>query len=143
MDKNDLVVLMNELFKPLGYKKKGNYWIATGDSLTKSVDLQKSNFSKQYYINYGFIINKLELTTRYHVHYRLSGSVTITQMLDLESNLNKEKEQTELKGIIIEKIVNKLQSINTEIELLEEVNKMPFLSTLPIVVKNYFNMRIE
>ncbi|MHA4739630.1 DUF4304 domain-containing protein [Dyadobacter sp. MSC1_007] len=57
MEKRDLQEMLNEKLYPLGFKRKGNFWTAKTEQLTKQVDLQRSNFSPRYYINYRFIIH--------------------------------------------------------------------------------------
>ena len=70
MEKNGLIKLLDEIFFPLGFKRKGNNWVFNGDELSKIVNLQKSNYSNAFYINYGYIIKSIELTTRTHVENR-------------------------------------------------------------------------
>jgi hypothetical protein len=67
MEKKDLIKLLDEIFVPLGFKRKGNNWVLNGDELSKLINLQKSNYSNAFYINYGYIIKGLELTTVMHI----------------------------------------------------------------------------
>ena len=74
MSKKEFIQWFNELLLPLGYKRKGNVWELSGKELLKVIDLQKSMYSSLYYVNYGYIITKLELDGLLsHVNFRLHG----------------------------------------------------------------------
>ena len=45
IEKNDLVQIINNLFFPLGFKRKGNNWIHKGEILTKTITF-KNLFSQ-------------------------------------------------------------------------------------------------
>ena len=51
MEKKDLIKLLDEIFVPLGFKRKGHNWVLNGDELSKLINLQKSNYSNAFYIN--------------------------------------------------------------------------------------------
>lgn len=76
MEKRDLINFLDEVFVPLSFKKKGNSWVMNGNELSKIINLQKSNYGTAFYINYGYIIKGLNLTTTTHVENRLSSSVS-------------------------------------------------------------------
>lgn len=59
MDFNDIKKSIFNILKESGYKKKGNrvYKIIEGNIIL--FDLQKSNFSESFYVNYGFYINDI------------------------------------------------------------------------------------
>lgn len=40
MEKKELASILNEIFVPIGFKKKGDYWVINGDEITKMVNLQ-------------------------------------------------------------------------------------------------------
>jgi hypothetical protein len=141
MDKKDLVQFLNDLFIPLYFRKKGNNWVFDNTELVKVINLQKSNFSNSYYINYGFIIKGLQLTTTTHVENRLYGN-NITNLLNLESEMVNNERFSELKKIISDKIINNIESINTSQDLKENLNKRPHLNDIPIVVHQYFNLEM-
>ena len=61
MGKKDLVIFLNELFTPLGFKKKGNNWVSNGKEVSRIINLQKSQFGNSFYINYGYILRSLQL----------------------------------------------------------------------------------
>lgn len=145
MEKKHLVKLLNELLIPLGYVRKGNDWTYAGEHLKKVVNLQKSGFSNLYYINYGFIIPTLQLITATHVGYRMGGmndaeTQRIRQLLSLDLNIDADQRKAELTQFINDKVINKLNAINTEIQLKEETEKLPYASMVPLVVIKHFNL---
>jgi hypothetical protein len=145
MEKKDLIKLLDEIFIPLGFKRKGNNWVLVGDELSKIINLQKSNYSNAFYINYGFTIKGLKLDTTDHVGNRLASSdkneqKIITDLLNLESKIPDDLRLSELKKFIKNKIVVQVQLINTERELLNELMKRPNLNDIPLVVKRHFNL---
>jgi len=145
MEKKDLVKLFDEIFTPLGFKRKGNNWVYNGNVLTKMLNLQKSNYSNAFYINYGYIIKGLELTTTTHVENRLASidkeeQKRITDLLDLENGINFEERISELKKFVSDKIVSDFKNTNTEDDILHNLKNRPHLNDIPLVLKRYFNL---
>lgn len=145
MEKKDLIKLLDKIFVPLGFKRKGNNWVLNGDELSKLINLQKSNYSNAFYINYGYIIKGLVLTTTTHVEDRLASidkeeQNRITDLLDLETGIPIDQRLTELKKFITDKIAVQMQSVNTESDLLSDLKKRPHLNNIPLVVKRHFNL---
>jgi len=145
MEKKDLIKILDEIFVPIGLKKKGNNWVQNGEVISKIINLQKSIHGNSYYINYGFIINKLKLTTTTHIENRLAANNTdeqkrITNLLDFDNDITLEVRITEIKNLIIDKIVSKILAINKEEDLLNELQKRPHLNDIPLVVKKHFNL---
>lgn len=149
MEKRDLMNLLDEVFIPVGLKRKGNNWVSNNkDVLSKIVNLQKSNYGNSFYINYGYIIKGLPLTTVTHVESRLAGAdrdenKKITDLLNLEVDIPADERLSDLRQIVTDKVVSKIQSINTEEDLLNELKKRPHLNDIPLVVKKHFNLGIS
>lgn len=61
MEKKDFVKYLDNLFKPFGFQKKGNKWYVESEELIKAINIQKSKFGDNYYLNYGFILKSLDL----------------------------------------------------------------------------------
>ena len=61
MKKKELSDAIGEVLIPNGFKKKGDYWLINGEEITKMVNLQKSQFSNRFYLNYGYIIKSIPL----------------------------------------------------------------------------------
>lgn len=75
MEKKEFIDLLNRVFIPIGFKRKGNNWVHNGEVLIKIVNLQKSNYSESFYLNYGYIIKGLELDgLRKHIAKGLGSS---------------------------------------------------------------------
>lgn len=55
------------------FKKVANVWQRKIDGYWVEIDLQKSNFSKVYYINTSIFIEKFELDKKARIKYLLGG----------------------------------------------------------------------
>lgn len=146
MDKKGLVNIISEMLIPIGFKKKGNFWIKIGDDITKMVNLQKSNYGNYFYINYGYILNCIPLDNEMmHIYNRVTSldveeRSRIHFLLDLDSQISDEERRKELSKILYDKLIVKVKGINTEAELLNELKRRPNLNDIPLTVKNYFNL---
>jgi hypothetical protein len=145
MEKKELASILSEILVPIGFKKKGNYWVVNGTEITKMVNLQKSQFSNSFYINYGYILNAIPLDGMMHIYNRVASTdkeenLRIDELLNLENNMSDEERASELKEILLEKLAHKISSINTEADVLEYLNKQPHLNNVPLVVKRHFNL---
>ena len=147
MEKKDLVNILNEMLTPIGFKKKGNNWVINGSMITKIVNLQKSQFGNVYYINYGYILQALPLGVfRTHVENRVGFStkeenLRLHELLDLDSNISDKERTNVLKEILQNKLVSKIQFINTEEDLSNELKKHPQLQlALTLAVKRHLNL---
>ena len=146
MEKRQLTNVLNEILISIGFKKKGNYWVINGDVITKMVNLQKSNYSNAFYINYGYILNSIPLgNLMMHVYNRVTSldieeRDRITALLDLESNISDEERIKVLKEILQSKLVKKIQAVKTEEDLLAELKKRPHLNDITLAIKEHFNL---
>lgn len=146
MQKKELVNILSEILLPIGFKKKGNYWIMDGAEITKMVNLQKSQFSNSFYINYGYILNAVPLNgLTMHIFKGLSSldsnkNARIKELLNLENDMSNEERASELKKVLLEKLVYKISSVSMEADILEELKKQPNLNNIPLVVKRYFKL---
>jgi hypothetical protein len=147
MDKKDLASLLNEVFGPLGFKRKGNYWVLNGYEITKMINLQKSQFGNRFYINYGYILRAIPLGNNVmHVFNGLGGSnkeeqERITSLLDIDTDVPFSHRREELKKLITDKIVLRIKQIDTTDDLLNELKRRPHLNDIPLVVKRYFDLK--
>ncbi|MFD1258283.1 DUF4304 domain-containing protein [Mucilaginibacter terrae] len=115
MKKDDLARILDDILIPFAFKRKGNNWLFNGNELTKIINLQKSNFSNTFYINYGYIIRGLELTTKMHVEDRLASGdkmeqQIITGLLDLEIEMPADQRLLGIKRLITNKVLMKVTS---------------------------------
>lgn len=145
MEKKELANILDEIFVPLGFKRKGNSWVLNGNELSKVINLQKSNYGNAFYINYGYVIRGLTLTTKTHVENRLASTdkedqKKITDLLNLENDIAESHRVSMLKNIITDKIVKQMQSTNTQEDLLDQLKKRSHLHDIPLSVKRHFNL---
>lgn len=146
MKKKELANTLNDVLAPAGFKKKGNYWIINGNEITKMVNLQKSQFNNVFYINYGYIINSIPLDNlMMHIFKRLSSKDAnennkIEELLNLANNLSDELRINKLKQVLNNMLIKEVVSVNKELDVLEEIKKLPTLNLVPLVVKKHFDL---
>ncbi len=149
MEKRELIKLLDELFIPIGFTKKGNYWIINGEQLTKLINLQKSNFGNFFYVNYGYVIKSIPLQKLTMHVFNGFGSIDVNEntrikeLLDLGNKISNEDRIEELKQLILYRLLPKIRAINTEADLLNELKRRPHLNDIPLIVKKHFNLILE
>lgn len=144
MNKKDLIALFNKVLSPLGYKRKGNNWIKSNNELYKVINLQKSYYSNLFYINYGYIIKELNLTTMMHIENRLAACDSekqkdITNLLDLDSEISESERSIKLKELINETVL-RMKKVNNINDLRDELKNRQHLNDVPIIVKDYYGL---
>ncbi|MDL2141628.1 DUF4304 domain-containing protein [Flavobacterium tructae] len=148
MEKKELVKFLDEIFVPLNFKRKGNNWVSNGETVNRIINLQKSQYSNAFYINYGYILNSLPLDNwTSHVDNRLGGKEKeeqklITDLLNLESDFKTEERFYLLGKIINEKIVKEVQFVSSEEDVLKILKEKEFLYTIPPAVLRHFNLTL-
>ena len=147
MEKRDLVNIIDKEFKPLGFKKNSNYWRFFGKEIIKIIYLQRSSFSKLYYINYGFNFVNLEYDgVSIHVFHRLSSpdkkeNELIQSLLDFENDIDFETRIIKLTDIVRDVLKVELGKINCENDVLKEIEEKPILlNLLTLKVKEYLKV---
>ncbi|MBC8643230.1 DUF4304 domain-containing protein [Flavobacterium lindanitolerans] len=149
MEKKDLERILSEILKPADFKKKGSYWTLNNNEITKIIDLQKSQYSNRFYINYGYIINAIPLgNLKRHIYNRLGASnkstnEEIINMLDLEYQIIDSEREIRLKDLLYENLMLNIISINNESDILEELKRRPHLNDITLSVKKHFNLPID
>ena len=144
MERKELANILSEILVPIGFKKKGNYWVSNGSVIIKMVNLQKSSWSNAFYINYGYILRSIPLGNLImHVYNRVTSFEVeernrIIFLLDLGSGISDDERTSALKEILQSKLIAKFQSVNTEEDLLAELKKRPHLNDITLAVKQYF-----
>ncbi len=148
MEKKDLILLLDHLLIPIGFKRKGNSWVINDVEITKIVNLQKSQYNHSFYINYGYIIKAIPLDgMMMHIYNRLSSSDSfqnerITSLLDLENEISDEERKVDLIDVIKRNMIAQLVKINTEEDMLSNLKQRDQLNDIPLVVKRYFDLPI-
>ena len=146
MEKKEFIDLLNRIFVPLGFKRKGNNWVYNGEALTKLINLQKSNFGETYYLNYGYIIKNLDLDgMRSHISKGLGSSnklvnSRIHELLDLDSLLDQDSRLRELEDLINKQIVEEFNHINSEEDILNYITGLSNMNRIPGIVLRHFNL---
>ena len=144
--KEDIIEIINLVSKPYGFKQSGNNWKYEYNEITKIINLQKSLYSKQYYVNYGYIINKLKLDDmKMHVFNGLGNideieNKKIIESLNLENNINDEKRKIDLEEILKD-LLNKMNLINSVEDIKKELLSRQTLNDIPTIVKDQLGIR--
>ena len=107
------------------------------------VNLQKSQFGNSFYINYGYILKSIPLEGMMHIYNRVASKdgeeqQRIIELLDFENDITNGERSKELKKILLKKMLTKLQAVNTEEDLLNELSKRSTLNDIPLIVKKHF-----
>lgn len=146
MEKKELASIFSKSLVPIGFKKRGSYWVMNGEVITKMVNLQRSIYSNAFYINYGYILNSVPLDNlMMHVCNRVTSldveeKSRITFLLDLESGIPDEERIKALEDMLQSELISKFQAVNTEEDLLAELKSRPHLNDVTLVIKQYFNL---
>ena len=133
-------VFFNTL-KKNSFKRVKKKWLIETDELIKEVDLQKSDYSDLYYLNYDFTVKGIDTSpTLTHLSFRFNKK---RELLDLENDLEKEKRLALFEKMIDEMVETKINPINTIKELLEMINENPFIKNMIFskAFKEHFGMK--
>ena len=146
MNKSEIAGLLDEALKPAGFKRKGNYWVDNKGELTRLVNLQKSDFGDFFYINFGYVLKIIPLgMQRMHVYNRLTSidfneRARIQALLNWENEIRDYERETHLREVLNSNLLPKIQSVNSEDDLLRELKARPNLNAVPLNVRNYFGL---
>lgn len=140
MEKKDLVNIFDSILKPYGFIRKGNYWKQSGDELIKIINLQKSQWGNQYYINYGFNFKDLQYDEKAMHIYRRIGSKDASgnNILDFEENLPGDRTKM-VKNLLMD-ILKLFSDINSVEILINDLNQRPHLNDIPLKVKEFLGL---
>ena len=146
MTKENLISLLTNALSRAGFKRKGNNWVDNNGEVSKIVNLQKSEFSNSYYLNYGYVIKPLPLNgAKMHIYLRLStkdGEVkdTVSELLNLSNDIPDCQRYRRLHDLIFEKLLFELGSINSEEEIRQKILDGTWRQVVPISVRRYFHI---
>jgi hypothetical protein len=92
---------MSEILKDENFQKKGNSWYMDGADSICVINLQKSDWGGQYYVNLGVSLKCLESSPfpkehKCHIRSRLCELVEDQELLSQSLNLEDHSFQTEL-----------------------------------------------
>ena len=146
MDKKDFINCFDSLLKPLGFKKKSNWWRIETVEIEKVINLQRSGYSNLYYINYGYNLKGLKYEgVVMHIYNRLWHTdkktiKCISDTLDLESKIRTAKRMENIKMIVEKLLIPKIDEINCENDILIMLQSRAHLNDIPIKVKEYLKL---
>lgn len=148
MEKKDLINILDTVFIPNGFKRKGNYWVFNSTEINKIINLQKSQFGNSYYINYGYVLNAIPLDNlSMHIFKGLGSSdesenSRIKELLNLDKEISKEAREKELQAILNHQIIEDFNNVNSEEEFVVYLKtlKPPYSNTIPVIIKKYFDL---
>ncbi len=133
----ELKKIVDDLLKPCGFRKKGNYWKLETEEIEKIIDLQKSNFSNLYYVNYGYNLKNLNYD---EVRTHIFNGIAQNEVFDLENNINQKIRIEKIQKIFKDELIPNVNQINTESDIIELLKKQPNLNQVPIKVKEYLKL---
>lgn len=134
--------VINEKLQAFGYSRKGTSWFKDTNELIKVVNLQKSNFAKSYYINYGFNIKGLDMQgVTMHIQNRYGSVVAIDnnrikETLNLESEMEDSVRKKKIEQIM-DDVIHLLSKIDTVNDLVGHLQGRSHMNDIPLVVKKH------
>lgn len=139
MDKKALITLFDSILKPIGFKRKNNYWILDSKDFSKVINLQKSNWSHLYYINYGYNFKDLQIDDlAMHIYNRINSmDENGDNILNFDNNILDRIKKIELLILGTIKILNKYHSKN---DLILDLKERPHLNEITLKVKEYLEL---
>jgi uncharacterized protein DUF4304 len=149
MNRNELEYFLDSIFNKCEFEKKHNKWYHETEELKKVIILQKSRFSNFYYLNYGFIIKNMEIEdSNIHIFSGFSSlknkeNDRIKLLMDLDSKISEQLRKKELKTFIDNLMMDKMNLINLESDIQEELMSREHLNDIPLSVKTYFKLNVE
>ncbi|MEW6747808.1 MAG: DUF4304 domain-containing protein [Planctomycetota bacterium] len=92
--RNPLRLALEDVLGPAGFSRKGDSWLRRTDEVVEVVNLQKSQYGNQYYLNYGLWLCALgedafPKEEKCHIRMRagaiVSSEAQLGRLADLES----------------------------------------------------------
>ncbi|MBI2418608.1 MAG: DUF4304 domain-containing protein [Ignavibacteriales bacterium] len=101
MNTKELQIFFDLSLKPFGFKRKNSNWIIREPELTLIINLQRSSYSNLYYLDYGYLINQLDLPLTMHVFYQLSSTdklnaKSVSELFDFEKPMDENLRMQEI-----------------------------------------------
>lgn len=122
-DANLLRKALTRSLGPVGFSRRRNSWIRRNDEIVEVINLQKSQWSPQYYLNFGFWLRSLgeELfprTERCHINGRVNRVVPsgggLVELLDLASDIEDAQRSDALVRVLVGELVPFVDGTRTE-----------------------------
>jgi hypothetical protein len=108
--RNELLAILNTHLAPMGFARRRSTWYRATEDLVQAVNLQKSQWGNQYYLNVGIWIVALGRSSspalhRCHVRWRvneLPRARSLERLLDLEHEMPDDARAKKL-GAVLQK----------------------------------------
>ena len=137
MDTKEITEHIDLLLKPIGFAKKGNFWRKETSEIEKIINLQKSNYSRLCYINFGYNLLELEYNkVTMHIYNRLEQ----IEAFDLENGMDSNKRIFEISETINKVLLPEMEKINNEKDLVNSLKNRIHLNDIPLKVKDYLKL---
>jgi hypothetical protein len=147
MDKMKFKKALDQILLSHDFVSTKNNWILKNTEINKLLFISRSSYTNSYYIDYGFIINDLELNElRMHVSERLGTAddyaeqLLIIRVLSLDSPMSDEERAGKLKAIIENKVLPTFERITTKSDLKAYIDTFPYLNMIPVAVKEHLKV---
>ncbi|MES2822752.1 MAG: DUF4304 domain-containing protein [Pseudomonadota bacterium] len=138
--KNSKIIIdaINPALKSHGFKKKSSNWYLYKSEVVLVVNLQKSQYGNQFYINCAVLVKALldlefPQEEKCHIRFRLDSNGTdapenrVKLLLDLENDsISDEDRKSELKKLITSYVLPHLEKCSTLSGITEMVNSEKF-----------------
>jgi hypothetical protein len=147
MNKKEFISVLDEKLREIGFTRKRNTWTLKGNEISKKVFLQKSKYGNLYYLNFGFIIEGLQLDPfELHVHNVFSSiddneNEFIKNILDFDNETKLYNIENELINTVEKNLLEHLSSVNTIDELKHYLKERENLNDIPLIVKNKLSLK--
>jgi hypothetical protein len=121
---------MSTLMKSNGYKKKGTTWYKETNEVISVLNLQKSKWGEQVYINFGAFVKQLQDGMQFpkeyqcHVRFRLEDLIEDKKQFEMLTNFedNSIGHSEKIKLILNEIQINGFKALN-QFDSVENVKK--------------------
>lgn len=149
MDKKKLLTAIDQVLVREGFKRRGNRWEFQATNLLKVIELQKSNFGNQFFINYGFIIVDVDLGgLAMHLYMRMAApekekNKLISRTFDLELPIDDIERVKVLHECLYKYLLDTIIAVNSIEELRAFILSRNSSSDVPLVTKKYLGIPIE
>ena len=106
--KNPLSLALEDVLGPAGFTRKGDSWFRRTEEIVEVLNLQKSQWGRQYYLNYALWLRALGEAPfprheQCHVQMRASAFLPpddLARLLNLESDLTDAERRAALAGLL-------------------------------------------
>ncbi len=121
---NPIRTALQDALEPVGFHRKGDSWFATSEDVVQVVNLQKSQYGQQYYVNVGLWLSALGPPAKpqpkeeqCHIRLRLTAispdENELRRLLDLETAISEGTRKSELAALVASQLVPFMGSAKT------------------------------